>query len=238
MTFPANATKVHMDAGTDDPAQARVELADLVDKFNTLLAHFPSFSQTLVGRSTAALARTDLAVGWTIIANANVSNAASLDIINLTADFRAYKLVFDDMLPITDAVGLRLRTDTNNGASFDAGASDYSWVYTGMRASTTTATPLSSADELATQIVLTSDLCGNAVGEEISGEITLYNPFNASSRTKIISQLAHRNSTPDFDLEFVAGLRLLPGTENAFQLRFESGNISTMNYTLYGLERT
>ncbi len=62
MAFPANATKVHLDAGTDDPAQARVELADLIDKFNSLLGHFPSFAQTLTGRATAPLMRTDLAV--------------------------------------------------------------------------------------------------------------------------------------------------------------------------------
>lgn len=39
MTWPiADATKVHLDAATDDPSQARVELATLVDLFNTLKA--------------------------------------------------------------------------------------------------------------------------------------------------------------------------------------------------------
>lgn len=39
MTLPASATKVHLDAATDDPKQARSELASLVDKFNDLLTH-------------------------------------------------------------------------------------------------------------------------------------------------------------------------------------------------------
>lgn len=39
MTLPASATKVHLDAATDDPKQARSELAALVDKFNDLLTH-------------------------------------------------------------------------------------------------------------------------------------------------------------------------------------------------------
>ncbi|MEK9768059.1 MAG: hypothetical protein VW683_03965 [Betaproteobacteria bacterium] len=36
MPLPADATKVHLDAASDDPKQARSELADLVDKFNSL----------------------------------------------------------------------------------------------------------------------------------------------------------------------------------------------------------
>lgn len=39
MTIPAAATNIHLDAGTDDPKQARVELSDLVTKFNTLRTH-------------------------------------------------------------------------------------------------------------------------------------------------------------------------------------------------------
>jgi hypothetical protein len=38
MALPSNATKVHLDSSTDDPKQARGELASLIDKFNALLA--------------------------------------------------------------------------------------------------------------------------------------------------------------------------------------------------------
>lgn len=36
MALPSDATKVYLDSSTDDPKQARGELADLVDKFNSL----------------------------------------------------------------------------------------------------------------------------------------------------------------------------------------------------------
>ena len=36
MALPSDATKNHLDSATDDPKQARGELADLVDKFNSL----------------------------------------------------------------------------------------------------------------------------------------------------------------------------------------------------------
>lgn len=38
MALPSDATKVHLDASTDDPKQARGELVDLIDKFNALKA--------------------------------------------------------------------------------------------------------------------------------------------------------------------------------------------------------
>jgi len=38
MALPSDATKVHLDASTDDPKQARLELVALIDKFNSLKA--------------------------------------------------------------------------------------------------------------------------------------------------------------------------------------------------------
>ena len=38
MALPSDATKAHLDSSTDDPKQARGELASLVDKFNALKA--------------------------------------------------------------------------------------------------------------------------------------------------------------------------------------------------------
>ena len=42
MTIPTAAAKEHLDSGTDDPKQARAELASLVDKFNTIRSHLLS----------------------------------------------------------------------------------------------------------------------------------------------------------------------------------------------------
>ncbi len=44
MTLPTSASKANMDAGTDDPKQARGDLANLVDKFNTLLTHVTDYT--------------------------------------------------------------------------------------------------------------------------------------------------------------------------------------------------
>lgn len=63
MTWPSSdVTDTHVDSPTDagDPAAARVDILDLITKFNLLRNHVTTFAQTMLGRATAALARTDL----------------------------------------------------------------------------------------------------------------------------------------------------------------------------------
>jgi hypothetical protein len=92
MTLPASATKVHLDAATDDPKQARPELADLVDKFNALLTHLNlstitsgpaaiplSVANGGTGASTESAARTNLGV-----ADATESAAGRIEIATQT----------------------------------------------------------------------------------------------------------------------------------------------------------
>ena len=49
LSSPADATKVHLDSSTDDPKQARGELADLVTKFNTLKNNLNPLGTALTG---------------------------------------------------------------------------------------------------------------------------------------------------------------------------------------------
>tara|TARA_A100001015_G_C14627256_1_gene570251 strand:+ start:271 stop:510 length:240 start_codon:yes stop_codon:yes gene_type:complete len=42
MTLPTSATRTHLQSGTSDPKQARVELHTLIGKFNDLLTHLNS----------------------------------------------------------------------------------------------------------------------------------------------------------------------------------------------------
>jgi hypothetical protein len=48
-SFPADAGKTNIDQGTDDPKQARSELADLVDKFNTTKGVLAPLAAMVVG---------------------------------------------------------------------------------------------------------------------------------------------------------------------------------------------
>lgn len=74
--LPSDATKTHMDATTDDPAQARSELASLVDKFNDLLDYC---SGLLGSDGVPATARTSLGLALlaTLAAGHGVENDGS-----------------------------------------------------------------------------------------------------------------------------------------------------------------
>jgi|694.fasta_scaffold92936_2 hypothetical protein len=103
MTLPASATKVYLDSATDDPKQARPELADLVDKFNDLLTHLNlstitsspaaiplSVSNGGTGASTEAGARTNLGVAdATEMAPGRIEIANQTEANNGTDDTRA-----------------------------------------------------------------------------------------------------------------------------------------------------
>lgn len=77
MTLPTAATKVHLDAATDDPKQARAELASLVDKFNDTLTHLNLSAIT----STPYAVGNGLAVSSSnIVVQPNLSNGSLVDV--------------------------------------------------------------------------------------------------------------------------------------------------------------
>jgi len=95
MALPANATKTSMDQTTDDPKLARVELADLVDKFNALLVHLNlsvstsgpiavpiPVAQGGTGASSASSARSNLGLGS--LATLNTVGTAQIDANSVT----------------------------------------------------------------------------------------------------------------------------------------------------------
>lgn len=63
MTYPSSdVNTTNADASIDNPATFRTDVLDLITKFNLLRNHIPTFMQTLLGRTSAALARADLGV--------------------------------------------------------------------------------------------------------------------------------------------------------------------------------
>lgn len=65
MTWPSSDvsdTNVSSGSATGAPAAVRLDFKDLIDKFNLLRNHVTSFGQTLLGRTTPALMRSDLGV--------------------------------------------------------------------------------------------------------------------------------------------------------------------------------
>lgn len=86
MTWPTAQTKVHFDAATDDPKQARSEFADNVDKFNQLQAHVSSYMQGVLDDADAATARTTLGLGTAAVKDTGASGDA-VPLLNASVSF-------------------------------------------------------------------------------------------------------------------------------------------------------
>jgi len=89
MTWPAsdvNNTNTTSAGTAGQPAAFRADANDLITKFNQLRNHVTSFMQTLLNRSTAALARADLEIAkyyWTL--DTSATRTTSGDFASFTA---------------------------------------------------------------------------------------------------------------------------------------------------------
>jgi hypothetical protein len=167
------------------------------------------------------------------LASKTEATVASVGFANLLATYRAYLLVFSDLVPATDNVELWIRVDQNNGASFDAGASDYSWTTTVMANNAAT----NVSDESDTEISLTATgTADNAAASEIAGNIWIMDPMNTGTITQVIWDICGQSQAAVFDRWAGAGqYKAAAAATNAFQVLFSSGNIATINWTLYGV---
>jgi len=175
--------------------------------------------------------------GLVLLNSGIVTNQATLPIVltSFTA-FRALKFLLTTFVPATDDVELWLRFSTDGGANYDA--TGYSWTNTGGRDGSST--PFSPNATAANQISLTgltgaSENVSNVAAEGgIHCEVTLYNQANTgiwqragwhSRWYSANDQSFHTSGT---------GARETAQDTDAVQFRFESGNIASGNWALYG----
>lgn len=159
------------------------------------------------------------------------SAAASVDITSIiSASYSTYLIKFA-LVPATDGADLWIRTDANNGASFDSGASDYG--YHGVN-NTGTTTVTGAGSDAAAQILVTTTGVDDALGSAGSiwidtlGSGTRYPQLTFSVSYMDDNGTAHvwRNG---------GGSRLTAAAINAVQLLFSSGNIASGTVRIYGL---
>ncbi len=144
---------------------------------------------------------------------------------NLT--YSRYVFVLKGVKPATDAVALTMRTSTNGGSSYDAGASDYQYVADSDKSAGGN-TKIESLG--ATSIFLTtnsaSDSVGNAAGDAgICGTVSL---FNVVSATKAFVRAMLDYDNPDANLItcVASGKRATAQDTDAVRFLFSSGNVA------------
>lgn len=167
--------------------------------------------------------------GLVKISSVTASNSASVTFTGLSTSYRDFLIVLSNVIPSTDAVNLLLQTSTNNGSSYDAGASDYKWI---SKVTTDAGTEFNNASTASTSIRI-MDALGNSTGENLSGHLTLHSPQTAGYflATWLVTSLS---ATPALCMTTGSGIRVTAADVDAIKLTMSSGNIASGTFTLYG----
>lgn len=155
----------------------------------------------------------------------------------ITSAYDTYKIFFSDVTPATDNAELWFRTSTDNGGTWDSGASDYSWCASRIAAGNAIAGDSSTGS---TRINLTgvagSNLgLGTATGEYGSGEITILKPDTAKY-CNILYEHSYLNSAGVKTMFNGNGTRLTEADVDAVQILMSTGNIASGTFKLYGVK--
>lgn len=167
-------------------------------------------------------------VTYDFISSATASGDASIDFTGLTSTYFMYELIVDNITPSTDAT-LYLRTSTDGGSTYDNTAGDYQWVY-GTAFSGGSSQGASGSD---TEIEIAG--VGSAANENGFGRIRIYNPSDSSNYTQVEWQIAADNGSGLLVIYNGAGSRRATADVDAFQLLFNTGNVASGNFRLYGI---
>jgi hypothetical protein len=154
------------------------------------------------------------------IESQTASNSATIEFTDLDSTYFEYLVVMTNVVP-TSSSTLHFKTSSNNGSSYDSGATDYS--YDGFGGTSTGAA----------FIVVTPSVDTDATAG-ISAEVRIYNP-SSTNFTKIVFAGASHSSTNLPTRIAQSGQRESAAAVDAIQFLFSTGNISTGDFYLYGV---
>lgn len=170
---------------------------------------------------------------FTYIASGAEAAVASFTITGLSSTYRAYMVVLDKAVPVSDGVVLRVRL---GAGSTDSAASDYAWDVFGRTQGTAGDTIQSNADDADSEIEITRAAnFGSDTNERGSGRITIFNPSDSGQFTQIESVMVYENVSGAIGRDFACAQRLAAQADDRIEISFSSGNVETMNWVLYGM---
>ena len=191
------------------------------------------------GANTLEVSSSVTAGAMTKIGTATASASASISFTGLSSTYFLYILRFSDLQPATDATTLLFRTSTDNGSTYDSGASDYAW---NLFQANESGSESGAADQSDSSITImgeagSSDEMGTGTNEKGSGCIYIYNP-SAAKYTFINWEGVFFNEAAQWIMNNGGGFRQSAADVDAIQLLMDSGNIASGTFVLYGVSNT
>lgn len=152
------------------------------------------------------------------------SAVAAVDLVTgIDASYALYLIELIGVRPSTNGASLWLRTSTDGGSTFNAGAAHYSY---------TTGAGSTGAAQILCQSVAT----GNAAEDGgVSGHVHLAEPSNAASMTKLWGDIVSGGITAALTEDRFAGQRNAADDVDAIRFMFSAGNIAAGRFRLFGI---
>lgn len=175
--------------------------------------------------------------GLVLLNSGTVTNQATLPIV-LTS-FTAYRgLQFEliNLVPATDDVELWMRLSTNGGSSYDAGAGNYRYTYI-IASESGLAQQSSSSDtkiRIGGQVTGSESVSNTAAEGGVSATVKLFNQAAAGVWPNVDGRARWLGASGAGEQSLVNGYRVTAQDTDAVQFLFESGNISSGKWALYG----
>ncbi len=174
---------------------------------------------------------------WSLVTSTTASGASEVTFTGLDSTAHVYEVRYSNVTFSTDGTSLRLRMSTDNGSTYDSGASDYDRLGEQLRVDAGTESEFFEGDESGDHINLVSGgSVGSAANEELGGCLTIMDPSDASY-TKASWTSVFTNATPDFGFATGGGQRRTTTAVNAIQLYPSAGTVSG-DFRLYKLSDT
>jgi hypothetical protein len=172
---------------------------------------------------------------WVKVSQTTLSATASaVSFTGLSTTYSQYRIALVGVGPTTSDVGILVTTSTNNGSSYDTGASDYQWARWDLDtgSATTSSGHSTAAANISVRSAGSSNGCGNT--ETMDGTISVVDPA-VSGYTHVYFHSVWQMTGGEFLVVKGSGYRASTTVVNAIQLAWESGNFrGTGTVTLYG----
>ncbi len=169
-----------------------------------------------------------------LISSSDADNVASVAFTGLSSTYFAYILVMSRVRALSGHPHLCMRTSSNNGSSYDSGASDYAWTGYGRNDGGNAFAGLLADSYLRITGDGASRDLGTDAAEEVYGHLVIFNP-SASEYTKVVGQISYQDNDLDPVAFSAGGVRLSAADVDAIQILMDSGNLSG-TFKLYGLK--
>jgi hypothetical protein len=240
VVLPQGVRSLVYSDGTDVRLAADLSLLTSTRSANTFLAGPASGAAALPTWRTPVGAD---GASKVLLAIYTPSAAASVDITSvLSSTYDTYEIEVQHLVPVTDAVSLFVRFDTSNGASFDAGATDYIVASRGLN-SGGTSEDASSGGTTAIRVSGGTTGIGNTASlGGLNGLIRVCNVNTTSGQKHLEFTTSYYTTGGALISMNGAGASnsatLRDAAVNAVQLLMSSGNISSGTIRVWGIRKS